>query len=197
MEHIGDPVDLKLLNDWQRNLPIEPRPFLKMGQAAGRSEADVLRRLEVLKASGRISRVGATCAPNTVSASTLAAVAAPAGPHRERCRNHRKTARHQPFLSKGKSLEPVVRRHRARPRSCRWCLEGNPHADRIAGPGPASGSPVQCRSRLFPELADEPATRAQAGSSGAPAGGAISTSCRCSQAACPLSSSPTSGSPKC
>ena len=79
MEHIGDPVDLKLLNDWQRNLPIEPRPFLKMGHAAGRSEADVLTRLEVLKASGRISRVGATCAPNTVSASTLAAVAAPAG----------------------------------------------------------------------------------------------------------------------
>lgn len=77
MERIGDPLDLKLLDDWQRDFPLEPRPFSRIGLNLGCSEADVIGRLEKLKASGRISRVGATCAPNSVSASTLAALAAP------------------------------------------------------------------------------------------------------------------------
>lgn len=78
MERIGDPIDVKILDDWQRALPIEPRPFSRIGVEVGCSEKDVLKRLQSLKASGRITRVGATCAPNTVSASTLAALAAPA-----------------------------------------------------------------------------------------------------------------------
>ncbi len=77
MQHIGDPVDLKLLNNWQRNLPIEARPFARIGDEVGCGEPEVLQRLESLRTSGRISRVGATCTPNTVSASTLAALAAP------------------------------------------------------------------------------------------------------------------------
>ena len=39
----------------------------------------MLTRLADLQDAGRITRVGATCAPNTLSASTLAAVAAPDG----------------------------------------------------------------------------------------------------------------------
>ncbi len=77
MERIGDPIDRALLNDWQRDLPVVERPFELIAKQAGSSEDEVLRRLEGLLTTGRISRVGATCAPNTVSASTLAAIAAP------------------------------------------------------------------------------------------------------------------------
>ena len=77
MERIGDPLDLKLLDDWQRDFPLEPRPFARIGRELGCSEADVIGRLDQLRSSGRITRVGATCAPNSVSASTLAALAVP------------------------------------------------------------------------------------------------------------------------
>lgn len=49
-----------------------------MGSHTGCGEDMVLQRLQKMLAEGRISRVGATCAPNTVSASTLAALSAPA-----------------------------------------------------------------------------------------------------------------------
>ena len=77
METIADPIDRRLLDDWQRDLPITARPFAVLGDDLGIAEAEVLRRLEQMRSSGRITRVGATCAPNAVSASTLAAVAAP------------------------------------------------------------------------------------------------------------------------
>ncbi len=72
-----DPLDLHLLDGWQRDLPIVPRPFGQIGREAGCGEAEVIRRLAAMLESGRITRVGATCAPNTVSASTLAALSAP------------------------------------------------------------------------------------------------------------------------
>lgn len=77
MERIADPTDIRLLDDWQRALPIVPRPFAEIGEKVGCAEHEVLERLEVLKSTGRITRVGATCAPNSVSASTLAALSAP------------------------------------------------------------------------------------------------------------------------
>lgn len=77
MEFITDPLDVRLLDDWQRDLPVTPRPFARIGGALGVGEAEVLERLQRMQAAGRITRVGGTCAPNTVSASTLAAVAAP------------------------------------------------------------------------------------------------------------------------
>ncbi|WP_428674382.1 AsnC family transcriptional regulator, partial [Roseibium sp.] len=69
-----DPIDLHLLDGWQRDLPIVPRPFARVAREAGCGEEEVIRRLAAMKESGRITRVGATCAPNTVSASTLAAL---------------------------------------------------------------------------------------------------------------------------
>lgn len=78
MERMLDPIDIQLLDNWQRDFPVEPRPFARMASDCGLSETDVLERLRNLKTAGRISRVGATCAPNTVSASTLAALSAPA-----------------------------------------------------------------------------------------------------------------------
>ena len=77
MKIIGDPIDRRLLDDWQRDLPICDRPFHAIARAVGTTEEDVLERLEKMRSAGRVTRVGATCAPNSVSASTLAAVAVP------------------------------------------------------------------------------------------------------------------------
>ena len=72
-----DATDRRLLDDWQRDLPITPRPFAGLGRALGLTEAAVLRRLFRLRQAGAIARVGGTTRPNTAGASTLAAVAAP------------------------------------------------------------------------------------------------------------------------
>lgn len=77
MQVISDPIDKALLDDWQRDFPITDRPYAVLGDALGIAEADVLDRLKTRVAVGQITRVGATCAPNTISASTLAAIAAP------------------------------------------------------------------------------------------------------------------------
>ncbi|MBV2361645.1 Lrp/AsnC family transcriptional regulator [Thalassococcus sp. CAU 1522] len=76
IDGVSDPRTLALLDEWQRGFPIEPRPFARIGAHHGLTEAEVLGRLRKQVDQGRITRVGATCAPNTVSASTLAAVAA-------------------------------------------------------------------------------------------------------------------------
>lgn len=72
-----DALDLRLLDEFQRDFPMVPRPFAVMGAALGVEEDAVLARLAALKAAGRIARVGATCRPNSAGASTLAALAIP------------------------------------------------------------------------------------------------------------------------
>jgi DNA-binding Lrp family transcriptional regulator len=72
-----DDIDARLLGDWQRGLPLVPRPFAEIGASLGIAGAEVIERLERLAARSAISRVGATIRPNTAGASTLAAVAAP------------------------------------------------------------------------------------------------------------------------
>ena len=74
-----DDLDWKLMNDWQRALPLVSRPFKVIAEELQVEEAEVLARLQALLDGGAISRVGATCRPNTLAASTLAAVAAPPG----------------------------------------------------------------------------------------------------------------------
>jgi len=74
-----DPLDRRLLDDFQRDLPLVPQPFAAMGRALGLDEAETIARLARLGERGMISRVGATLRPNTAGASTLAAVAAPEG----------------------------------------------------------------------------------------------------------------------
>ncbi len=78
MKIVADPIDRQLLDNWQRGFPIVSQPFADLAETLNIEENDVLERLARMRKSGRITRVGATCAPNTVSASTLAAVAAPA-----------------------------------------------------------------------------------------------------------------------
>ncbi|WP_299362816.1 Lrp/AsnC family transcriptional regulator [uncultured Paracoccus sp.] len=69
--------DTRLLDEFQRDLPLLPRPFAAMGERIGIDENQVIARLTRLRDQGRITRVGATCRPNTAGASTLAALAIP------------------------------------------------------------------------------------------------------------------------
>ena len=77
MNIVADPIDRLLLDNWQRGFPMTSEPFAVLADALSIPQEDVLHRLKRMQRSGRITRVGATLAPNTISASTLAAVAAP------------------------------------------------------------------------------------------------------------------------
>lgn len=72
-----DTLDQALLDGFQREFPIETRPFARMARTLGAFEDDVLIRLRRLQEAGRIARVGGTVRPNTAGASTLAAIAVP------------------------------------------------------------------------------------------------------------------------
>jgi siroheme decarboxylase len=70
-------ADLGLVNRFQRDFPLVPRPFEEIGRALCRDEADLIATLQRLQAGGVVSRVGAVFAPLRAGASTLAAMAAP------------------------------------------------------------------------------------------------------------------------
>ena len=72
-----DPIDLALLDGFQRDFPLESRPFARIAERLGLAEAEVIDRLSRMQAMGRIARVGGTVRPNTAGASTLAALAVP------------------------------------------------------------------------------------------------------------------------
>ena len=79
MDIVSPDIDRKLMDGWQRDLPLVPRPFAVIARALGLREDEVISRLKRLREAGKVSRVGGTCRPNTAGASTLAAVAAPDG----------------------------------------------------------------------------------------------------------------------
>jgi DNA-binding Lrp family transcriptional regulator len=70
--------DHRLLNDFQHDFPLTPAPFAQMAQRLNTSTAEVLARLRELQRQGAVSRVGAVFRPNTIGASTLAAMQLPA-----------------------------------------------------------------------------------------------------------------------
>lgn len=72
-----DPIDLALLDGFQRDFPLDSHPFARIAEALGLTEAEVIDRLSRMQAAGRIARVGGTVRPNTAGASTLAALAVP------------------------------------------------------------------------------------------------------------------------
>lgn len=74
---LHDGLQTRLIEDWQRGLPLVSRPFEVIASHLGTDEQRVLAELKALAASGAISRVGGVVRPNTLGASTLAAVAAP------------------------------------------------------------------------------------------------------------------------
>jgi len=67
----------RLLDGYQRDLPLTPRPYAGIAEELGVSEAEVIAALRRLAAEGVISRVGAVLEPGSVGASTLAAMAVP------------------------------------------------------------------------------------------------------------------------
>lgn len=69
--------DLGLLNRWQRDFPLVPRPFARIATVEGMDEVAVLAAFRSLQAEGRMTRIGALFRPNTVGASTLAAMRVP------------------------------------------------------------------------------------------------------------------------
>lgn len=74
----GSNLEQHLLNDYQRDFPLVPRPFAKIASELGTSEAEIIDRYAELLATGMITRVGAVVRPHAVGVSTLAAVAVPA-----------------------------------------------------------------------------------------------------------------------
>lgn len=74
---LTDRLDKCLMEAWQRDFPLVERPYRVVGKACGAAESDVIDRLKALKANGVIARVGAVVRPNTIGASTLAAISVP------------------------------------------------------------------------------------------------------------------------
>jgi len=75
--NLTDAVDFELLNGWQRDFPLEPRPFACVAKRVGLDEEGVLARYRALAEDGALSRIGAVFRPNTVGASMLAAMRVP------------------------------------------------------------------------------------------------------------------------
>lgn len=70
-------LEFRLLNDFQRDFPLVARPYAMIARQLGVHETDVLEILSQLRACGMISRVGPVFRPNSIGASTLAAMAVP------------------------------------------------------------------------------------------------------------------------
>jgi DNA-binding Lrp family transcriptional regulator len=72
-----DATGFQLLNAWQRGFPLVARPFAAIGADSGLDEDEVLARFGQLRARGLIDRIAPVFRPNTVGASTLAALRVP------------------------------------------------------------------------------------------------------------------------
>lgn len=67
-----------LLNNFQRDFPLCPHPYEELAERLAIDAITVTRELKRLLDNGSISRIGPVFRPNTVGASTLAAVCVPA-----------------------------------------------------------------------------------------------------------------------
>lgn len=72
-----DKTDQQMINLFQRELPVCERPYEEMSRQLGITEEEVIARLQSLRDSQVISRVGPVFEHSQAGASLLAAVAAP------------------------------------------------------------------------------------------------------------------------
>lgn len=72
-----NPLHKRLLNDFQHDFPLTPRPFLAIAEKLGVSEDDVLDALQELSEQNLISRIGPIIPPNQIGKSTLVAMSVP------------------------------------------------------------------------------------------------------------------------
>ena len=71
------PLELALLNDYQRDFPLGPRPFARIAGALGVGEDQVLSAYRDLMERGLIKRIGPVVRPHRLGWSTLAAMRVP------------------------------------------------------------------------------------------------------------------------
>ena len=71
-------LERRILNDYQRDFPLDSSPYATIARQVGCDEEMVLRTINKLRVSGYISRVGAVFRANTIGVSTLAAMTVPA-----------------------------------------------------------------------------------------------------------------------
>ena len=71
------PTELTLIDRWQRDFPLTERPYEVVGRSVGLTEEDTIATLTSLRSRKVIVRIGAVVRPNTLGASTLAAMAVP------------------------------------------------------------------------------------------------------------------------
>jgi DNA-binding Lrp family transcriptional regulator len=71
--------EIALVDRWQRGFPLVEQPFALVGESVGLSPAATIDLFGSLVAAGVISRIGAVVLPHSIGASTLAAMAVPAG----------------------------------------------------------------------------------------------------------------------
>jgi DNA-binding Lrp family transcriptional regulator len=67
----------RALNNYQRNFPLVTRPFAMVGTELGLNEQDTIALFCKLKDENKITRIGPVFKPNTIGASTLAAMQVP------------------------------------------------------------------------------------------------------------------------
>ena len=67
----------QLLNNYQQDFPLSPRPYRDIANQLGVDEADVLEAFQALSEQKLISRIGPVIAPNCVGSSALVAMAVP------------------------------------------------------------------------------------------------------------------------
>ncbi len=66
-----------LLDDYQRDFPLVPRPYAALAEQLGVSEDQVIAALEAMRDAGLVSRIGAVFKPGALGGSTLAAMSVP------------------------------------------------------------------------------------------------------------------------
>ena len=72
-----DEIDRRLLDAYQHDFPLTPAPFARIGDDLGLPSSEILTRYRRLLREGLITRVGVVLAPNSLGASTLAAMTVP------------------------------------------------------------------------------------------------------------------------
>ena len=70
-------LEQRLLNDFQRDLPLSPTPYADIARDLEVSEEEVIQCLQSLQDRGVISRIGPVFRPNRIGVSTLAAMSVP------------------------------------------------------------------------------------------------------------------------
>ena len=78
MKDIGiEDFEKRLLDEFQRDLPLSPRPYADIAERLGVDEETILASLKRLRDEGLVSRIGAVFKTGSVGASTLAAMSVP------------------------------------------------------------------------------------------------------------------------